>query len=711
MRVTSIIIFFFISFSSFAEVFTVFEKDGFFGIRDQEGQVTVPAVYERLGWSNGTTEVINGVIGYREGKLWGLISAKNKSLTEQKFYTINPFEDGLIKASIKGKFSNQLFHGLIDVNGKTVLAFKYFTVDSTVGGDLLVSEYENSRQRFGIASLDNGQVIACNYQSIDLYKGFYLALYSSHRYDLYASTGELIVDSLDSAIYLNGWKCFKNGYAGYVSKNGIITHPFEYKNFELADNILFPIPFSNWQVIDHKDEVLHVQADSIRLVNKDVWVIYLNGAHHIKLEEEIAIGKNQELKIVEEDYLILKDTKTQWWIFMNRSGETFATDYDSMAVLGEKLWAQKSGLWYSLDHSGKRLNRLGYKQVISGPNEIFAVSRNGHWGLINKLGREITALKYDTMIPMADKFKVGYLNRWGVMSTNGNWEVRPEFGEVFVYKYVTVGKRGHGYTYMKDGVPVHKSESRPLDQYGNFLIVQNQDNQLGLVNEYGEQSYYPMYDEIEFRGNEIAFRQGDYIELIRLDGKKIIKLSDRIQAIGKKGNGLYPIKKDDRWGFIDDKGRLRISNRYEEVRTFSDSLSAIKLREKWGFINFNEQLVIQPYYEEVSDFFEGLCIVKTREGMGLINTSGEEVISSNWDVIKRSESGTYLVRKNGKSGLVGGNGAFLLRPIFEGLIDHGNRVIVVQNGKYGLLDYSGNQLIKVEKKEIKISSNYTLVNY
>lgn len=710
MRVTSIIIFVFISFSSLAEEFTVFEKDGFFGIRDQEGQVTVPAVYERLGWSNGTTQVINGVIGYREGKLWGLISAKNKSLTEQKFYTINPFEDGLIKASLKGKFSNQLFHGLIDVEGKTVVSFKYFTIDPIVGGDLLVSEYENSRQTFGIANLNNDQVIACNYQSIDLHEGFYLALYS-HRYDLYSSAGELIVDALDSAIYLNGWKCFKDGYAGYVSKKGTILHPFEYKNFEISDNILFPIPFSNWQVIDRKEEVLHVKADSIQLVGKDVWVIYLNGAHHIQFEEEIAIGKNQELKIVEEDYLILRDTKTQWWSFMNRSGEAFATDYDSMVVLGEMIWAQKSELWYLLDHLGRRVNRLGYQQAISGADGRFAVSRNGHWGLINKLGEEITALKYDTMIPMEDKFKVGYLNRWGVMDANGEWEVRPEYGEVFVFKHVLVGRRGLGYTYISDGVPVHKSESKPLSQYGNFLMIQNQDNQLGLVNEYGEQTYFPMYDEINFRGNEIALRQGDFVELIQTDGPKIVQLSDRIQSVGEKGNGLYPIKKDDRWGFIDEKGRLRISNRYEKVRSFSDSLAAIVLRGKWGFIDFKERLIIQPYYDEVGDFINGLCIVKTKEGMGLINVSGEEVIASDWDEIMRFDSGTFLVKKNGKSGLVGSNGAFLLRPIFEDLMDYGNRVVVVQNGKYGLLDYSGNQLIKVEKKEIKISSNYTLVNY
>ena len=62
MRILTFILLSFLSFNLIADQFVVFEKNGYFGIKDEEGQVTVPAVYEKLGWSDGSSAVKNGVI-------------------------------------------------------------------------------------------------------------------------------------------------------------------------------------------------------------------------------------------------------------------------------------------------------------------------------------------------------------------------------------------------------------------------------------------------------------------------------------------------------------------------------------------------------------------------------------------------------------------------------------------------------------------------
>ena len=66
MRAASVLILLFIAFQSHAEGFVVFEKDGLFGIREVDGQVTVPAVYDKLGWSDDTPVIRDGLIGFRE---------------------------------------------------------------------------------------------------------------------------------------------------------------------------------------------------------------------------------------------------------------------------------------------------------------------------------------------------------------------------------------------------------------------------------------------------------------------------------------------------------------------------------------------------------------------------------------------------------------------------------------------------------------------
>ncbi|MEM9339990.1 MAG: hypothetical protein AAGA66_14730, partial [Bacteroidota bacterium] len=54
-----------------AEDFQVFEREGRYGIKDAEGEVLVPAVYERLGWSDKQNRVFNEVIGFKKEGKWG----------------------------------------------------------------------------------------------------------------------------------------------------------------------------------------------------------------------------------------------------------------------------------------------------------------------------------------------------------------------------------------------------------------------------------------------------------------------------------------------------------------------------------------------------------------------------------------------------------------------------------------------------------------
>ena len=199
-------ILFFITFSLvFAEEFVVFENGGYYGIKDQAGTVTVPAVYEKLGWSDGTTNVQNGVVGFKHNNLWGLITVRNKALTEQKFYTIVPVSDIHFKASIKGKFSNKLFHGILDEKGKTLISFNYFTIHP-LGSNWVVSNFDGKRQLFGVVSQENEIIISAKYRSVKANNKLLIAEQFGGKFDLYLAEGTSLLLGLDSLILKN------NGY-------------------------------------------------------------------------------------------------------------------------------------------------------------------------------------------------------------------------------------------------------------------------------------------------------------------------------------------------------------------------------------------------------------------------------------------------------------------------------------------------------------------
>ncbi len=70
-----------ISFFSAAHGYTVFEQNGRVGLKDERGQIVIPAEYEALGWSDGTFTLTGQVTGYRLNARWGLINLGNHRVT------------------------------------------------------------------------------------------------------------------------------------------------------------------------------------------------------------------------------------------------------------------------------------------------------------------------------------------------------------------------------------------------------------------------------------------------------------------------------------------------------------------------------------------------------------------------------------------------------------------------------------------------------
>jgi len=112
------------------------------------------------------------------------------------------------------------------------------------------------------------------------------------------------------------------------------------------------------------------------------------------------------------------------------------------------------------------------------------------------------------------------------------------------------------------------------------------------------------------------------------NGKEKVIISGKYHNLNMCGEkGLFPAKIDDKWGFINKKGKVIINFQYEEVNIFVKGLAAIKLNDKWGFINEKGKVIIDFQYEEVWDFdYRGITIVIKDGREFCINKKGKEVV-------------------------------------------------------------------------------------
>jgi hypothetical protein len=187
---------------------------------------------------------------------------------------------------------------------------------------------------------------------------------------------------------------------------------------------------------------------------------------------------------------------------------------------------------------------------------------------------------------------------------------------------------------------------------------------------------------------------------INFDGQIIKRqeaFSEPIQQMFPSSEGLRGIKKDGRYGFIDDRGRLRIANRYEGIQPFSEGLAAIKILGKWGFINHDEKLVVQPNYDEVTPFKKGFSIVKVNGVFGLINSNGDVILPARYESVDLLSTGRLLLTYHGLRGLANERGNMLIQCKYSDILDLDNNYAIVElHNKKGVVNLNGVSTIPLQ---------------
>ena len=95
---------------------------------------------------------------------------------------------------------------------------------------------------------------------------------------------------------------------------------------------------------------------------------------------------------------------------------------------------------------------------------------------------------------------------------------------------------------------------------------------------------------------------------------------------GSRGfsNGLAAVKKNGKWGYINNMGKMTVPPIYIEVRDFHEGKAAVKTDKGWGYINLDNKMIIPDKFYDARDFSEGVAAVKSSIKTDKINDDGYE---------------------------------------------------------------------------------------
>ena len=168
-------------------------------------------------------------------------------------------------------------------------------------------------------------------------------------------------------------------------------------------------------------------------------------------------------------------------------------------------------------------------------------------------------------------------------------------------------------------------------------------------------------------------------------------------ARGEDGgaHGLWPIKNNDGFGYIDRNGKVVIRPQFEEAAPFHENLAAVRIKGKWGFIETRGRTVVPPQFEAVEPFVEGVAKVKNAGKWGFVDSKGRLITPPQFDWAMSVREGLALVEQNGKHGFVGRDGQLVVAPRFAEAGEFWEGLARVQVGDlWGFIDKTGKMVIE-----------------
>ncbi|HEY0652926.1 MAG TPA: WG repeat-containing protein [Chryseosolibacter sp.] len=649
--------------------FSLFEENGKVGLKNEQGQVVIPAQYESIGWSNGEFSLIGNVTGYRSKGLWGLINTQNNKVTKAEYEDLSPGQGEIVVARKKLPGTVMVRSGCISLSGKQVIPFSYDGIRIT-SFRAIVYTRTGSQFKHGLIDLENRILIPLNYRNIyPLGSLRYGVENFGNKTAIFSEDGKQLsdfaIDSLsnfskDYAIL------YQNQRQGLINRNGEIKLQPTFSEIRLRDDGTVMTRLADeWRILDGQNKTLHqLNADSVLVLSKNLIKVKSGGKSQLADRTLRPVTPEWYSAIGNFSKGMACFVEGNRYGMMNRQGKILIKpQYAALWTSGNIFIGQQAAdrRFALLDSLGSALTIRTYEAIKPFNGKFFPVKNRGFWGGVNNAGKEIIACTHDSIGQlMDDRVVVKFKGKYGVVNLHEDWMVTPQAGKIELINSERYLLQNQKTRFLKSykGEIIYFSDN-PLQYKNGFLIESLQSG---------------------------SFLKVDMNGLIaeRFDSP------ESTQELYEESEGLRAIKKDNRYGFVDNRGRLRIANRYENVRSFSNSLAAVMIRGKWGFINHDDQIAIQPVYDHVEQFKNGFAVVKQKELYGLIDKSGKLVIPARYESIEVLEDKRVKVKQNGMWGLSDNNGKILLHPKFETLDPLKNGyAIVSQAKKYGVVTLEG----------------------
>ena len=195
---------------------------------------------------------------------------------------------------------------------------------------------------------------------------------------------------------------------------------------------------------------------------------------------------------------------------------------------------------------------------------------------------------------------------------------------------------------------------------------------------------------------------------------------------------LAPVKKDGKWGYIDQTGKQVIPCTWDRTLGFTEGLAAVRKDNKWGYIDKNGNVIIPIQWNFARKFSEGYAAVEGDGFCGFIDKKGKLIHQFAAKTVESFRDGLAVIRGNGvyQAGAINTKGEIVLPQNFDnlkqsfseglfgadiggfgnswGFIDKWGRTII--RGQWSYVDNFNEGVAKVKKERLFSTDRYGYID-
>ena len=265
-------------------------------------------------------------------------------------------------------------------------------------------------------------------------------------------------------------------------------------------------------------------------------------------------------------------------------------------------------------------------------------------------------------------------------------------------------------------------ENMPSYFKEGFALVKTGEDEYDYIDEEGKRQN-KKYASVTlfFDGMACVSEKGKAPTYINTKFEELFSVEDAmISGVFSEGFARFSTK-DQKWGFINNKGEVVIKPVYDNVMSFSEGMALVAEKDgdkaKFGFINTEGKEVI-PLNDKVDlyqPFTEGLAAYHNENGWGFIDKEGNIVIEATPDreYVAMFKDGEASFQEGGDWGVMDKEGNKIVLPKYELPVEFHNGLAVMKDGdRYGYINHAEEQVIEPGfKLAVRFLGKHSFIKY